>query len=78
VTSGRGSPCLACSCERDRVGDRGIRTARADVGGQRGWLVPGHGYFFASLPPYYTLLYWQGTGFYYVTAGCGRRMAGIA
>jgi hypothetical protein len=27
--------------------------------------VPGHGYFFASLPPYCTLLYWQGTGFYY-------------
>ena len=50
---------------RDRVGDRGIRTARADVGGQRGWLIPGHGYFFASLPPYCTLLYWQGTGFYY-------------
>jgi hypothetical protein len=27
--------------------------------------VPGRGYFFASLPPYCTLLYWQGTGFYY-------------
>jgi hypothetical protein len=28
-------------------------------------LVPGHGYFFASLPPYCALLYWQGTAFYY-------------
>jgi hypothetical protein len=27
--------------------------------------VPGHGYFFASLPPYCALLYWQGTAFYY-------------
>jgi len=35
------------------------------IGARRGWFVPGHGYFFASLPPYCTLVYWQGTGFYY-------------
>ena len=27
--------------------------------------MPGHGYFFASLPAYCTLLYWEGTGFFY-------------
>jgi hypothetical protein len=27
--------------------------------------VPGRGYFFASLPPYCALVYWQGTGFYH-------------
>lgn len=36
---------------------------RADV--RRGWFVPGHGYFFESLPPYCAVLYWEGTGFYY-------------
>jgi hypothetical protein len=36
---------------------------RADA--RRGWLVAGYGYFFASLPPYCTLLYWQGAEFYY-------------
>ena len=38
---------------------------RPGVGGLRGWFVPDHGYFFASLPPYCTLVYWQGTGFYH-------------
>jgi hypothetical protein len=35
------------------------------IGARRGWFVPGHGYFFASLPPYCALVYWQGTGFYH-------------
>jgi hypothetical protein len=46
-------------------GGPGTPSARNRIGAQRGWLVPGHGYFFASLPPYCALVYWQGTGFYY-------------
>jgi hypothetical protein len=46
-------------------GDSGPPSPGNRIGAQRGWLVPGHGYFFASLPPYCALRYWQGTGFYY-------------
>jgi len=30
-----------------------------------GWHVNGHGFFFASLPPYCRLAYWEGVPFYY-------------
>ena len=54
---------------RHGAGRRGRSDSRFSaanrIGARRGWFVPGHGYFFASLPPYCALVYWQGTGFYY-------------
>jgi hypothetical protein len=34
-------------------------------GGQRGWGIPGHGFFFASIPAYCRLIYWNGVPYYY-------------
>jgi hypothetical protein len=34
-------------------------------GGQGGWSVPGHGFFFASIPSYCRLVYWEGVPYYY-------------
>jgi hypothetical protein len=34
-------------------------------GGQGGWSVPGHGFFFASIPAYCRLVYWNGVPYYY-------------
>jgi hypothetical protein len=33
--------------------------------GQGGWSVPGHGSFFASIPAYCRLVYWNGVPYYY-------------
>jgi hypothetical protein len=30
-----------------------------------GWSIPGHGYFFASIPSYCKLVYWEGVSYYY-------------
>jgi hypothetical protein len=46
-------------------GDPGKFPAANRTGARRGWFVAGRGYFFASLPAYCALVYWQGTGFYY-------------
>ena len=35
-------------------------------GGDRGgWTIPGHGFYFSSLPTYCKLLYWEGVPYYY-------------
>ena len=34
-------------------------------GNHGGWIVPGHGFFFASLPSYCKLIYWEGVPYYY-------------
>jgi hypothetical protein len=34
-------------------------------GGQGGWSVPGHGFFFGSIPAYCRLVYWNGVPYYY-------------
>jgi hypothetical protein len=34
-------------------------------GGLRGWSIPGHGFFFASIPSYCKLVYWDGEPYYY-------------
>ena len=30
-----------------------------------GWSIPGHGFFFASIPSYCKLVYWEGVPYYY-------------
>src|SRR3984957_20443880 len=34
-------------------------------GGPGGWSVPGHGFYFASIPSYCRLVYWEGVPYYY-------------
>jgi hypothetical protein len=34
-------------------------------GGQGGWSIPGHGFYFASIPSYCKLVYWDGAPYYY-------------
>jgi hypothetical protein len=42
-------------------------TGGREYGGRnpRGWSIPGHGYFFASIPSYCKLVYWEGVPYYY-------------
>lgn len=47
---------------------RGERGAGGDGyrGGDRGgWSIPGHGFYFASIPAYCRLFYWEGAPYYY-------------
>jgi hypothetical protein len=44
-------------------GERGSRVLHR--GGQGGWSVPGHGFFFGSIPSYCRLVYWEGMPYYY-------------
>ena len=34
-------------------------------GDHRGWSIPGHGFYFASIPSYCKLVYWGGAAYYY-------------
>jgi hypothetical protein len=34
-------------------------------GGQGGWNIPGHGFYFASIPSYCKIVYWDGVPYYY-------------
>jgi hypothetical protein len=43
-------------------GSSGRRYLGADHGG---WSVPGHGFYFASIPSYCKLVYWEGVPYYY-------------
>jgi len=40
-------------------------SARYRVGGQGGWRLPGHGFYFVSIPSYCKLIYWDGAPYYY-------------
>jgi hypothetical protein len=44
-------------------GERGA-SSRYRSGGQGGWSLPGYGFFFASIPAYCKLVYWQGMPYY--------------
>jgi hypothetical protein len=46
-------------------GDRGFSGGGNRGGDHRGWSVPGHGFFFASIPSYCRLVYWEGMPYYY-------------
>jgi hypothetical protein len=47
------------------LGERG--SGGGGYGGRNpgGWSIPGHGYFFASIPSYCKLVYWEGVSYYY-------------
>jgi hypothetical protein len=45
-------------------GERGSG-GRNRGGGQGGWSVPGHGFYFASIPSYCKIVYWNGAPYYY-------------
>jgi hypothetical protein len=45
-------------------GDRGS-SGRYRGGGQGGWNVPGHRFYFVSIPSYCNLVYWDGVPYYY-------------
>lgn len=44
-------------------GERGSSSRHR--GGQGGWSLPGHGFYFVSIPAYCKLIYWQGVPYYY-------------
>jgi hypothetical protein len=44
-------------------GERG--SGGRDRGGQGGWSIPGYGFYFASIPSYCQLVYWDGAPYYY-------------
>ena len=49
---------------------RGSRQGERDSSGrhrsvQGGWSIPGHGFYFASIPSYCKLVYWDGAPYYY-------------
>ena len=51
-----------------RGGSRGARSARGGGyrgGNHEGWNVPGHGFYFAAIPAYCKLVYWDGAPYYY-------------
>lgn len=37
----------------------------ASGGGHGGWILPGYGYYFVSIPSYCKLVYWEGVPYYY-------------
>jgi hypothetical protein len=45
-------------------GERGS-SGRYRGGGQGGWSVPGHGFYFASIPAYCKRVYWNGVPYFY-------------
>jgi len=48
----------------DWRGERG--TSGGNRGGDHGgWSIPGHGFYFASIPSYCRLVYWDGAPYYY-------------
>ena len=47
-------------------GERGpIRSRIRRGGGDAGWIVPGYGFYFLSIPSYCALVYWDGVPYYY-------------
>jgi hypothetical protein len=46
-------------------GGRGVRGVGYRGGNQGAWSVRGHGFFFASIPSYCRLVYWDGVPYYY-------------
>jgi hypothetical protein len=46
-------------------GERGSSGAGYRGGNFRGWSIPGHGFYFASIPSYCRLVYWDGAPYYY-------------
>jgi hypothetical protein len=46
-------------------GERGSTSGGYRGGGFRSWSIPGHGVFFASIPSYCKLVYWDGAAYYY-------------
>jgi hypothetical protein len=46
-------------------GGRGSGGGWYHGGDHGGWSVPGHGFYFASIPSYCKLVYWEGVAFYY-------------
>jgi hypothetical protein len=51
-----------------RGGWQGERGSGGGAHGGRnpgGWSIPGHGFFFASIPSYCKLVYWEGVPYYY-------------
>jgi hypothetical protein len=46
-------------------GERGFSGGGYRGGNLAGWSVPGHGFFFISIPSYCRLVYWEGVPYYY-------------
>ena len=46
-------------------GERGPISSRIRRGGDGGWIVPGYGFYFLSIPSYCALVYWDGVPYYY-------------
>jgi hypothetical protein len=46
-------------------GDAGHGARGASARNHGGWIVPGYGFFFASIPAYCKLVYWEGVPYYY-------------
>jgi hypothetical protein len=46
-------------------GERGSNGRIRRGGGQGGWSLPGHGFYFVSIPSYCKLVYWDGVPYYY-------------
>jgi hypothetical protein len=46
-------------------GERGSAGSGYRGGGHGGWGIPGHGYFFVSIPSYCKRIYWDGVAYYY-------------
>lgn len=49
----------------DWRGERGTNGGGFRGSDYRGWSIPGHGYYFASIPSYCRLVYWEGAPYYY-------------
>jgi hypothetical protein len=49
----------------DWRGERGASGGGYRSGDHGGWSIPGHGFYFASIPSYCRLLYWEGAPYYY-------------
>jgi hypothetical protein len=46
-------------------GERGSSGGGYRGGNFRGWSIPGHGFYFAAIPSYCKLVYWDGAPYYY-------------
>jgi hypothetical protein len=46
-------------------GERGSGGGAHGVRNPGGWSIPGYGFFFASIPSYCKLVYWEGVPYYY-------------
>jgi hypothetical protein len=46
-------------------GERGFSGRIRRGGGEGGWVLPGYGFYFVSIPSYCKLIYWDGVPYYY-------------